>query len=129
MRRAWVAKQDYAGARAFVTSQAGANDAIAVTDLTTYPLQRYYGESWPAVSSAEELQALEGAHQTVWILYTFPVRLQAVSPELWSRINREYQNAANFPGSVAGGTIIVMRRNGQAVSSPPASPTSAPTRR
>ena len=128
VRRAWVAKQDYAGARAFVTSHAGPSDAIAVTDLTTYPLQRYYGERWPAVSSAEELQALERSHPTVWILYTFPVRLQAVSQDLWARITREYQNAASFPGSVAGGAIIVMRRNSRAVSSPPSTPTSAPIR-
>ena len=128
VRNAWVNKQDYGGAREFVRSNAGPDDAITVTDLTTYPLQRYYSESWPSVTSAEELEDLERTHPRVWILYTFPVRLQAVSPGLWQRINRQYDNVASFYGSVAGGTIVIMRRNTGGVSSQPPAPTSAPAR-
>jgi hypothetical protein len=126
VRNAWFAKQDYGGARQFLRSQAGPDDAIAVTDLTIYPMQRYYAEPWPAVVSAEELGNLERGHRRVWVLYTFPVRLQAVSPDLWAVLHREYEKVASFPGSVAGGTIVVMRREGRAISSSPPTRTSGP---
>jgi len=60
------------------------------------------------VDNLAALEAAEGQHGRTWVLYTFPIRLAAVQPEIWSRLESRYDTAAVFPGSVGGGAIVVL---------------------
>ena len=106
--RAWQPKQDYAGAAGFVEARRAPDDAIVTVDLTRYPYARYFGKSWDEVDNLAALEAAEGQHARTWVLYTFPIRLAAVQPEIWSRLESRYDTAAVFPGSVGGGAIVVL---------------------
>ena len=106
--RAWHAKQDYVGAAHFVNDARGASDAVVVVDLTRFPYQRYLGEPWNQVDNVDALQEIERRHAQTWVLYTFPIRLAVVHPEIWSRLQTNYRTAAIFPGTVGGGAIVVM---------------------
>ncbi len=106
--RAWGPKQDYEGAARFLERELGPGDAAVVVDLTEYPYRRYLGRPWAAVTGAAELEAVERAHARTWLLYTFPVRLAAVHPDIWARLEERYQRVAVFPGTVGGGDIVIM---------------------
>ncbi len=106
--RAWAPKQDYAGAAAYLAAQAGPRDGVAVVDMTRFPYQRWLGETWPAVTTAADLAALEAASERTWVLTTMPTRLAAVAPDVWATLQRSYREAARFPGTLGGGAIIVM---------------------
>lgn len=105
--RAWQPKQDYAGALSYIERERAAGDAVVTLDLATYPYEQYYRSGWTAVTSHAELERLERTHGKTWVLYTFPARLSAVQPEIWDRLQRQYRTAAEFPGTVGGGDIIV----------------------
>lgn len=118
--RAWGPKQDYEGAARFLERELGPADAAVVVDLTDYPYRRYYGRPWAAVTAAAELEAVEQRHARTWVLYTFPVRLAAVHPDLWARLTQRYQRVAVFPGTVGGGDIVIMVNRPPDASRPPA---------
>ena len=105
---AWGPKQDYEGAARFVTARRTADDAIVTVDLTSYPYQALYRERWTAVASLDQLEAVEKTHQRTWVVYTFPVSLAATQPGIWERLQTRYDTAAVYPGTVGGGTIVVM---------------------
>ena len=105
---AWGPKQDYGGAASYIGKHRGPGDAIYTADLTFYPFNRYLGENWPELAGAEALVTAERQHPRTWVLYTFPIRLAAVMPEVWERLQASYDTAAVFPGTVGGGDIVVM---------------------
>jgi hypothetical protein len=106
--RAWGPKQDYLEAAAYVAEHRGPADAIVTVDLTDFPLEKYAGCRCTSVKSLGELAMVEGAHSRTWVLYTFPVRLAAVQPQIWQRLQVAYDTAAVYPGTVGGGAIVIM---------------------
>lgn len=116
--RAWAPKQDFAGAIAWLARERAPADAVVTVDLTTYPLTRYYARDWTPVEDLDALTRVEDAHPVTWVLTTFPVRLAAAYPEVWHRLEASYTTAASFPGTVGGGTIVVLRRAAAADSLP-----------
>jgi mannosyltransferase len=113
VRNAWNPKQDFTRARDFVRNAASPDDAIVTVDLTRFPYRDYYGETYRAVESLPELEAIEASHRRTWVLYTFPIRLAVVQPGIWSRLQQQYTAAARFPGTIGGGAIVVMQSKEQ----------------
>lgn len=107
--RAWKPKQDFEGAARFVDTARRSSDAVAVVDLTVYPYTRYLGRDFAVLTGLDSLIALEEHHSRAWVLYTFPIRLAAVQPEIWQRLTSAYDTAAVFPGTVGDGAVVVMR--------------------
>ncbi|MFQ5745769.1 MAG: glycosyltransferase family 39 protein [Gemmatimonadota bacterium] len=105
---AWRPKQDYDGARAWVEARRRPEDAVATVDMTDLPYRAYLRAGWASIRDAADLDRLEAAHARTWVLYTFPTRLAAVHPDLWRRLEGEYRPAAEFPGTVRGGSIVVL---------------------
>ena len=106
--RAWLPKQDYLGAARFVRETRASGDAVVVVDLTEYPYRTYLQEPWDAVEDAGTLMEIERRHARTWVLYTFPIRLAAAHPDIWTRLQENYEMKAVFPGTVGGGAIVVM---------------------
>jgi hypothetical protein len=91
-----------------VRAAQSAGDAVVVVDLTSYPYRQYLQEPWNQVEDVNSLVAIEQSHPHTWVLYTFPIRLAAAYPDIWSRLQTDYTTAAVFPGTVGGGAIVVM---------------------
>jgi hypothetical protein len=106
--RAWAPKQDFRAAATLVETSQDPGDAIVTVDLTNYPYRQYLGRAWDSVASIASLQEIERNHTRTWVLYTFPVRLSAVQPEIWNHLQSKYDTAAVFPGTVGGGAVVVM---------------------
>ncbi len=105
--RAYGPKQDFVGARDYVRRAGGPGDAIVTLDLADFPYRSYLSERWLLVENRDELERVERAHARTWVLYTFPTRLAAIQPEIWARLQSSYTTAAEFPGTVGGGTVVV----------------------
>jgi mannosyltransferase len=108
--RAWSPKQDYLAARNFVERASRPGDAIVTVDMTDVPFNDYYGRRWPVAVNRDQLTGIEAGHARTFVLLTFPLRLAAVHPDLWTHLQNNYRTAAEFRGSVSGGQIIVMTR-------------------
>lgn len=105
---AWAPKQDFRAALAWVEEHAGAGDAVVATPMLEMPMNRWLGQSWPVVEDAAALQAIEAGHSRTLVAYTFPIRLAALHPDLWARLDSAYQTAHVVPGTVGGGEIVIM---------------------
>lgn len=108
--RAWGPKQDFRAADRFLEEARSPGDAVVALDMTDLPLRRYLGGRYTTLRTGEELSTVEASHRTTWVVYTFPVRLAGVYPELWRRLQEEYRKVAEFPGTVRGGTVVVVKR-------------------
>ncbi|MGH7474837.1 MAG: glycosyltransferase family 39 protein [Longimicrobiales bacterium] len=105
--RAWGPKQDYLAAGEFIRRSQTDGDAVVTIDMSAVPYAPYAGSGWTEVRTARQLQAIERSHSRTWLVYTFAARLAALQPEIWQRVQTEYRTAAEFPGTVSGGTIVV----------------------
>ena len=106
--RAWRPKQDFEAAARMVERSRGPDDAVVTVDLTVMPYRSWLGKDWEVVTDAGGLTAIERTHRRTWLLYTFPVRLEVVQPGIWKRLSDRYRRAAEFPGTLGGGAIVVM---------------------
>ena len=108
---AWGPKQDFRSAEQYLAEVRSPHDAVIALDMAHLPLTDYLGSEFLAANSLEELKRIEAAHRRTWIVYTFPTRLEAVNPEIWERVRSEYEQVAEYQGTVRGGALIVVRRS------------------
>jgi mannosyltransferase len=106
--RAWRPKQDFEAAARFVDRERSPEDAVVTVDLADMPFRRWLGRNWETARSEAQLESIERGHRRTWVLYTFPIRLQVVQPEIWKRLATRYRTAAEFPGTIGGGAVVIM---------------------
>jgi 4-amino-4-deoxy-L-arabinose transferase-like glycosyltransferase len=104
---AWNPKQDYWAAYRFVEQRRGPGDAVVTVDLAQFPYEQYIETGWGHVEDVAALRELERSNDRTWVVSTFRTRLEAVEPEIWSRIEAEYESVAEFRGTLNGGSITV----------------------
>lgn len=103
-------KQDYEAALRYVEAQVGANDVVAVVGLgTALPYQRYYGRPWRRLAGAADLATTRQGHDTVWLLYTFKSYIETLEADLMSEVLARCTPVRTFPGTIAGGSIVVTK--------------------
>jgi hypothetical protein len=102
-------KQDFLGARDYVEQVKQANDSIAVVGLAQHAYQPYYAPGWAVVSTTDELAALEARSGRTFVVYTLPIELRAVHPQLWKAIQTNYEVRRVFWGTLGGGEVYVCR--------------------
>lgn len=110
VRRAYaLPKQDFTGARDFVQSQLGRGDKVVVVGLAAHAYSKYYAPQWPVANTAQELAALRPDRARVFLVYTLPIELKATHPDLWRRVEAEFETLKVFPGTLGGGEVYVAR--------------------
>lgn len=108
--RAFAPKQDYAGALAWLQRERAPSDAVVTVEMTRMPYENLFATDWSEVDNLAQLMALEDTHARTWLVYTMPTLIRAREPELWTRIERDYETLREFPGTVVGGAIVVARK-------------------
>ncbi|MBI4516679.1 MAG: glycosyltransferase family 39 protein [Deltaproteobacteria bacterium] len=102
-------KQDFAGARHYVEQRRGPGDAVVAVGLAGVAYQRYFAPHWQVAETGDELEALRRAHPGLWLVYTLPIELKAYRPEIWEVIERDFEIAQVFPGTLGDGAVNVCR--------------------
>jgi mannosyltransferase len=117
LRTVYGPKQDYLGALGFVEARKEPGDAVVTVGLTSFPYLQFYRTGWREARSLNELESIRADARRTWLLYTFPLHLEAVHGELMTAIKRDFQLVAEFRGSVGDGTVFVCLGEGPAVPS------------
>jgi mannosyltransferase len=97
-------KQDYVGAMRYVEAQRAIGDVVITAGLAVRPYRDYYGKPWQSVQTPEAAQSIRSMARRVWIVYASP---EYMTPELLGWIRRECRATKVFPGTLAGGEVIV----------------------
>lgn len=122
---AYLPKQDFGGARAFVEANREPGDAIAMAGLAVSPLRDLYKVDWQEVRTTQDLDALQSRAGRTWVVYTLPEVMAAVSPELLTDIQQTYRLVEQFPGTLADGTVFVYRTDAATAAGPASPPQSS----
>ncbi len=104
-------KQDFLGAAEWLRERGVPEPSVAAIDLAERPLLEYIGLDAVGVVTLDELRALEERHETVTAVYTLPIHIEAVMPELRDYLEREYRVVHRLPGTLSGGDVVIMERN------------------
>ncbi|MFI5397356.1 MAG: glycosyltransferase family 39 protein [Candidatus Binatia bacterium] len=112
-------KQDFVGARDYVERVRQEDDATVAVGLAGGAFQRYFAPQWLVAQTRQELEAIEGSHQHVWLVYTLPIGLRGSHPDLWELIQRDFQVIQVFPGTLGDGAVNVCRERTQQRTAPP----------
>ena len=99
-------KQDYAGAMQYVNAIKAPGDLIVSAGVPADPYRTLYGQSWPNISSLEDLERLRTGRR-VWVVSTFSRYIAAKTPSLARVLDQECAEPRTFRGTVSGGDIHV----------------------
>ena len=99
-------KQDYAGAMQFVLAAKAPGDVVAFAGVPGDPYRSLYGQDWPTVRTAADIEHLRTGG-SMWLIYTFPRYLESDTPEVAEIVRRDCRERAVFRGTVQGGDMIV----------------------
>lgn len=102
-------KQDYEGAIAYVEAQAADTDTIATTGDGAWPLLDVHHRDYALVETAEDIRALRERGGSLWMVFTFPLYIEAAAPDVMDAIDAGCGDEAVFPGTIGGGDLIVCR--------------------
>jgi hypothetical protein len=100
-------KQDFTGARDYVEREMRPGDAVVVVGLAEHVYPPYYAPSWPVASTAAELAALRPATGRTFVVYTLPIELRAVHPDIWKTVAENFKTDFVFRGTLGGGEVYV----------------------
>jgi mannosyltransferase len=120
-------KQDYQGALAFVEERREPGDAIVMVGLAAMSFQRLYGVDWEVVEDLEAFNAVRARARRTWVIYTLPVEVQALHPDILASVQREFGLARRFDGTLGGGAMYVYRSDIAPASLPSAGPPVRPS--
>ncbi len=99
-------KQDFAGAMRYVLDTKAPDDVVGFIGIPGDPYRTLYGQDWPTVQHASDLNALRSRGRT-WLIYTFPRYLEVGAMDVVEIIRRDCHERAVFKGTVGGGDMIV----------------------
>lgn len=102
-------KQNYSGAKNYVETNFAPGDKLIAVSLAGVVYGSYLTPHWPVAKTDSDLEPLQ-AHQNVWLVYTLSPEIKAFHPEMWRRIETDYEIVRVFPGTLSGGEVFVCRR-------------------
>lgn len=110
LRSAYIyPKQDFEGALRYVEAQKRPGDAVVLAGLAKYPYQSYFGRGWPAVETRAQIEAARPRDSATWLLYTFPVYLRSMYPEVWNAVQSDFAVVKVFRGTIGDADVVVCR--------------------
>ncbi len=110
--RVWGPKQDFEGARDWLAEHGSDSRVIGVIPFSDEAMIDYLQVDASMIDSREGLTELEGLGTPVQVVYSFPTYVQAAAPELWTRLQDEYTVVHVLPGTIQGGEVVIVERNG-----------------
>jgi len=102
-------KQDYPGAAAYVEATRPAGAPVIALGLGRMPFERLYAPDWAFAERAEDLAALPIDPARAWIVYTFAKVVERRLEPVFAQLALTHEKARFFPGTLAGGGIVVLR--------------------
>lgn len=102
-------KQDYPGAAAYVEATRAPDAPVIALGLGRMPFERLYAPDWAFAERAEDLAALPIDPARAWIVYTFAGVVERRLEPVFAQLALTHEKARFFPGTLAGGGIVVLR--------------------
>jgi hypothetical protein len=108
-------KQDFSGAKDFVEINRQPGDVVAAVTLAATIYGSYLAPDWTVVKSGAELEQMAARENRLWLVYTLPIELKSVRPDIWEVINEHFEVVQIFPGTLNGGEVFVCRNKKETV--------------
>jgi mannosyltransferase len=109
LRWAYLPKQDYTGARDYVTAERRSGDTVVAVGLARYAYGDLYAPDWQTAETFEEFDRIRRTSAETWVVYTMPVHMEAYHPEILAALRADFDLMRAFPGTLNGGTVFVYR--------------------
>jgi hypothetical protein len=109
LRHVYAPKQDFGGAFSYVREHQQPGDIVVTVGIATDAFRKLHGVDWPAVEEPAALDAVRASARRTWMVYTLPLHVESVYPELMAKVREDFAVEAKFWGTLGGGTIFVCR--------------------
>lgn len=110
-RNASVPKQDFTGPLALLDAAAARGDVIVGAGAICLPLQRFFDRPWPCVETEADWTAEVSRHARVLAVHTLIEFWH--DPALIETLARDCREVRRFPGTLAGGDVVVCEARGR----------------
>lgn len=104
-------KQDFTGAISFIDQKKATGESgYIVGNAAKVAIVDYHGRPYSLLSSAADFDRID---RSFLLALTFRDYVQKGAPAMWRAINEHCSEAANFPGTIAGGEVFVYKCAGR----------------
>jgi hypothetical protein len=69
----------------------------------------YFRTGWRVIAAPADLDRLAGDAGPRWVVAGFPARTSRENADVWTVLERDYEVAAFFPGTLGDGGLFVFR--------------------
>jgi uncharacterized membrane protein len=105
--RAYAPKQDFTGALDYINGHATGEDVVVTAGVAATIYKQFYNVEWPVTETVEDLVDASTDSRRTWFLYTMPLHMMSAYPELWARLEGEFNIMRSFYGTLGDGTVFV----------------------
>ena len=110
-------KQDFLAAMQFVETSVVQNEPVVTVGMTILPYITYYRKPWIALVQNADMDRILDSNNRAWVLYCFPINLKSHHPQIFDRIQQNFEVVKSFRGTLGGGSVYVLTNRED--SSPP----------
>jgi hypothetical protein len=103
IRKAYLPKQDFAGAQIFVEQVKAPGDVIGTVGRISFVYQDFYHLPYREINTPADLKT------ATWVLYIFPEDVRTLYPQVLTKLESDFDLIRTFDGTLNGGTIYVRR--------------------
>ncbi|MGV6850105.1 MAG: glycosyltransferase family 39 protein [Marinibacterium sp.] len=104
-------KQDFEGAARLIAAERAPDAVVIAPGISYYALSYYLPDARPAITVEDFKAAFDPTRET-WIVYSFPAVTERRHDDFLSLYRDEFKKVRYFPGTLAGGGTVVLRRPG-----------------
>ena len=101
IRKAYLPKQDFEGARNFVEQNIAPDDVIATVGRISFVYQDFYHLPYKTINTPQDLKT------ATWVLYIFPDDVRTLYPQVLTKLESDFDLIRTFDGTLNGGTIYI----------------------
>jgi len=106
-------KQNFEAPLEVLANEGVKAQSIGVVGWAYAPYLSFYEKDWTRLYEAADLAKLQPTDGHVWIVVAFPSRTSRANADIWAVLERDFDVAGAWPGSLGDGRVILFRSKDQ----------------
>ncbi len=102
-------KQDFPGPIALLAREGAPAQSVGMVGHVSTPYVTYLPTGWRELATPADLALLAPHDGAVWVVAGFPDRTSRENADIWALLERDFEEYAEFPGTLGDGAILVFR--------------------
>ncbi|MCB2114213.1 MAG: glycosyltransferase family 39 protein [Parvularculaceae bacterium] len=113
LRNYTMPKQNFEAPLRMLEAQGAEPVSVGVVGWAYVPYLNFYEKDWKRLYAASDIAALKPTDGHIWVVSAFPARTSRANADIWAVLQRDFEVAGAWPGSLGDGRVMLFRSKDQ----------------